>query len=191
MLAEGDDNVPPRCATGYLGMVIFTTYVNTGAGVPSYARELGSKTKYLSRRQIWEIDRDLIVSDELVHSRATTPCLRTGLPRDDINIRAIYYRRDAQGRREEDSGASSDTDYENLPTMVQTSEDDAPRSSRKPCIPGNPLYNVQSHGHGGVTKKHKTKKRRDDTGPNWHQDRHLLTRQRRRKQSLLRTKKGP
>ena len=120
----------------YLGIVLYTVDVNNAARAPSYARRLGEKAKLLSRRQIWDTGRDSIVADELVHSLATISCLRRDLPRDVINNKIIYYRRDAQHKREDASGASTATDFEPPVHSELASVDDEYRRPSMPCIVG-------------------------------------------------------
>ena len=94
--------------------------------MPSYVRELGPLSKELARRVIWDTDRQLIISDEVVHGRATLLSLRSHLPVDVLNIKIQYYKKGTELLGSDYSRDYTDppTDYEGMMGLGESSDEE-------------------------------------------------------------------
>ena len=74
-------------------LLMHETIASNVSTLPSYARDLGAQSKNLARRVVWDTDRDLIFSDEIIHGSAMLQNMRTQIPPDVLNIKVQYFRK--------------------------------------------------------------------------------------------------
>ena len=74
-------------------LLMHETTASNVSTVPSYARDLGAQSKHLARRVIWDTDRDLIISDDIIYGSAMLQNMRTNVPPDVLNIKVQHFKR--------------------------------------------------------------------------------------------------
>ena len=123
------DKLPPYVNTRIRhSLLMHEAIVTNISTLPSYARDLGSQSKFLARRVLWDTDRDLIFPDEIIHGSAMLQNMRNTVPPDIMNVKIQYFRRS----EETDPGlqtsysdpASSDEDYSEMPVGEPSSDEE-------------------------------------------------------------------
>ena len=128
---------PAICTRTSSTLLIGEVLASNVTSIPSYVRDLGSLSKDLARRVIWDTDRQLIISDEVVHGRAMLLSLRSHLPCDVLNIKVQYFKGNNEHLGSDYSREYTDppTDYESVPEVGLSSDEelisDTPEISRR------------------------------------------------------------